>query len=508
MEQWVVIITIIGMLVTILQRRRFRFSGTAHGTANWASLKEMKRAGLLAARGLLVGRMLGRRRGKPIRMPNYVHTALIGPSGSGKGVSFIVPTLLTYRAGSCVIFDPKGELYRMTAARRRAMGRNECVLDPYGLVTAPGKSDSYNPLFEACADPPRLFDDCRAMANSLVVRAQDGDKDPHWNNAAEDVLTGMLLATAMFMPEEHRTLSIARDMLTSPEIFPKSVERLQSAGGPAARIGNQIARLMKSEKEASSVLSVASVHTSFLDSLAIQGVLGKGTFKASSLLENGTDLFVVLPVDQLEAMKGYLRLTLGSLLRYIQRHRVKNNGEVLFLLDECACFGSGLQSLESAFQIGRGAGVKLFTAWQSIEQANTAFPGKPNLVLDNSDAHLYLAPNSYATAKLISDMLGPWSMAIESCNLSYSGGTSHTDAPTSDSRSRSRNWSESRNYSEVSRPLLYPNEVLQMSPECVIAFVRGCSPIMARRLKWYSDPLFKKPSLLTLPLALFRMIRP
>lgn len=46
----------------------------------------------------------------------------IAGTGSGKGVSQVIPTLLTYR-GSIIVTDPKGELYVVTARRRAQMGQ-------------------------------------------------------------------------------------------------------------------------------------------------------------------------------------------------------------------------------------------------------------------------------------------------------------------------------------------------------------------------------------------------
>ena len=57
----------------------------------------------------------------PIGVRSEQHMLTVAGSRSGKGVSAIIPNLLTYR-GSVVAIDPKGELATLTAARRATGG--------------------------------------------------------------------------------------------------------------------------------------------------------------------------------------------------------------------------------------------------------------------------------------------------------------------------------------------------------------------------------------------------
>ncbi|MGY2499073.1 type IV secretory system conjugative DNA transfer family protein, partial [Klebsiella pneumoniae] len=53
-----------------------------------------------------------------VRLSNAVHTAVFAPTGVGKGVSCVLPFLLTTRE-SAVVIDFKGELFEKTAEHRR-----------------------------------------------------------------------------------------------------------------------------------------------------------------------------------------------------------------------------------------------------------------------------------------------------------------------------------------------------------------------------------------------------
>ena len=62
-------------------------------------------------------------------------------------------------------------------------------------------------------------------------------------------------------------------------------------------------------------------------------------------------------------------------------------------------------------------------------------------------------------------------------------------APSSQGQQVSRG--SSFNYSVNGRALLRPDEILTLSDNYLIAFLRGMPPILARRIKWYRDPAFR-----------------
>jgi type IV secretion system protein VirD4 len=53
------------------------------------------------------------------------HLLTIAPTGAGKGVSSVIPAILSHR-GPLFIIDIKGENYQVTARHRRQVGRRWC----------------------------------------------------------------------------------------------------------------------------------------------------------------------------------------------------------------------------------------------------------------------------------------------------------------------------------------------------------------------------------------------
>ncbi len=90
---------------------------------------------------------------------SFTHLATFAPTGRGKGISVLIVNLLSYRF-SCVVTDPKGELFQLTAEHRR---RNSGIASS-GLIRAelcgPG-SDTCNPLDFIDDKADDFLDQCR-----------------------------------------------------------------------------------------------------------------------------------------------------------------------------------------------------------------------------------------------------------------------------------------------------------------------------------------------------------
>ena len=314
----ITLLVIFGIAALCYYRPKWKPTGTAHGTAAWSSDRDLKRADMLGNTGLLLGRSLSSN--ALIRQAKYCHTSVYAPTGAGKGVSLVIPTLLSYRKGSVFVWDPKGENYRLTHAARRALGDRIIRIDPFQKF---GPGDCFNPL-DAIRDSTTYPDDARALAESMVVRAPEGDKDPFWNNSAVDLLTAIILFTLIFMKEESRNLCCVRDTICNPVLYAAALTVLCNAGGIPARLGNQLKRQATSEKEAAGVLSSASTHTAFLDSKLVGETVSKSTFSPEVFLKPGTTVYFILPVDQLDAQRNLLRLLVSSFMAYILRHGDEN----------------------------------------------------------------------------------------------------------------------------------------------------------------------------------------
>jgi type IV secretion system protein VirD4 len=475
------------ILIAFLARRRWRASTTAFGTACWATEDALRATGMLGHAGIILGRTM---RGKLIRAASYCHVLLVGATGAGKGVSIIIPNLLAYFRGSIVCFDCKGDLYATCGKRRAAAGQRIIRLAPFNN----GK-DTFNPLDTIPKNSSMLVDHARAMAESLVVRS-GSENDPHWNDKAAQVICALLVLVLMRFEGEDRSLSSVSEIAADPKMLAAAGDKLREMGGLPARLGNQLQTLFDNERvgalsrEGAGVLSTVVRHLAFLNSDLVAKSIASSTFNLSVLLKPGTTLFLQIPPDQLEAQKGLLRCWISSLVRMIGSAGDERAGEVLCLLDEASALG-GLSAVEEALVRGRSAGVRMLLAYQSDSQVQAAFKEKPTLLYDNCTTQIYLGASSIETAERISKSLGEWTQVLEGYGENDS--TSSTEGGPHPSRQTSQG--SSFNYSVNGRALLRPDEILKLSDDYLIAFQRGMPPILARRIKWYSDPDFKPAAL-------------
>ncbi|GER06692.1 hypothetical protein GCM10007972_13030 [Iodidimonas muriae] len=125
---WRILVAIFGGGVEELQP-------TTHGSARFATDKEIKKAGLLNNAGVYLGQYpnLG---DDGLWFDGDGHLITVAASGAGKGVCSVIPNLLTWE-GSVICNDPKGENAAVTAKRRREMGQEVHVHEPMGSARRP-----------------------------------------------------------------------------------------------------------------------------------------------------------------------------------------------------------------------------------------------------------------------------------------------------------------------------------------------------------------------------------
>jgi type IV secretion system protein VirD4 len=70
---------------------------------------------------------------EPLYGDTTEHHLVLGPTGSGKTRSVVIPGLLDHR-GPMVVVDVKGELFRATRRHAERGGAQVILIDPFGLL--------------------------------------------------------------------------------------------------------------------------------------------------------------------------------------------------------------------------------------------------------------------------------------------------------------------------------------------------------------------------------------
>jgi type IV secretion system protein VirD4 len=511
----------IPVVILAVAARRMPQVFTAHGTARWATLKDLQLAGMVGARrGPIIGRVSNnaktpvlkalndlfrpsvsakvacdqfydairffnrpQRESELIRLPNAVHTAVFAPTGVGKGVSCVIPFLLTSNE-SAVVVDFKGDLYEETAEhRRRAFGHQIVVLDPFKLATQ--TPQTFNALDFIDKDSPTAIDECRDLAEALVVRTGE-EKDPHWVDSAEAWISALISLVVRYGEPNDRSLQTVRTVLTDPAKLELAIKLMCSSDawdGMLARMGNQLTHFK--DKELNSVMTTTARFLRFLDTLAVSESTKTSSFNPDDLRKGKMTVYLILPPEHMRAQSPLLRMWIGSLLRAVVRGGLQEKNVVNFVLDEAAALGH-LESLDDAVDKYRSYAVRLHFFYQSLGQLKRCFPEGQEQTLLSNVSQIFFGVNDLPTAEYVSNRLGERTITVTSGGTSK--GTSHQQSGKGEG-STTHSTNASDNWSQMGRKLLKPEEVLGLSHRVAITFTPGVPPIWTTLVRYYEESL-------------------
>jgi type IV secretion system protein VirD4 len=467
------VLSMVAAFAMSIWRAREARTAATYGSARWATASEIRAAQLTGPDGVVLGR-LGRHY---LRHDGPEHVLCFAPTRSGKGVGLVIPTLLTW-PGSCVVHDIKGENWNLTSGFRARHGR-VLLFDPTNR-----RSAAYNPLLEVRRGEWEVRD-VQNIADVLVDPEGALEKRNHWEKTSHSLLVGAILH--VLYAEEDKTLAGVANFLSDPR---RPIEATLDAmmttthlgdSGPHPVIASAARELKnKSENERSGVLSTAMSFLGLYRDPVIAQVTRHSDWCIRDLVEGKrpASLYLVVPPSDISRTKPLIRLILNQIGRRLtedleaqsRRHRL------LLMLDEFPALGR-LDFFESALAFMAGYGLKSFLIAQSLNQIEKAY-GPNNSILDNCHVRVCFASNDERTARRISDALG---MATELRAMkNYAG---HRLSPWLGHLMVSRQ--------ETARPLLTPGEVMQLPPDDELVLVSGCSPIRAKKARYFEDERFR-----------------
>jgi type IV secretion system protein VirD4 len=316
----------------------------AHGTAAWGTGDEF------LATGLAFGRDS---QDRVLRYAGEGHLLTVAPTRSGKGVSVVIPTLLTCR-DAAVVTDPKGENFAVTARARRDMGHHVHALDPFDVA---GGASRLNPLDAIDPASETAHDAAWGLADMIVLSEHGGGAPAEfWNEEARALLAGLILHVLTSAPIELRHLPRVRELITlPPDPFRALLAEMQGSQAAFGLVSRAAMRLMqKEDRERSGVISSAQNHTHFLDSPRIRDALTESTFSFREFVTGPSTCYLILPPSHLRIYRRWVRLMLGGALQALTEVRATSRrGRVLFLLDEIAHLGR-LRQIEDGISLAGG----------------------------------------------------------------------------------------------------------------------------------------------------------
>ncbi|GFE52389.1 hypothetical protein So717_41420 [Roseobacter cerasinus] len=188
---------------------------TTFGSAQWASVPHLAEQKLLGRNGIRLGTVSYEGNHVPFCYSGDRHLFTYAPTRTGKGVSHIVPNLLSHK-GSVLVIDVKGENCLITAKARQDMGQEVMAIDPWDIAaTQAGVTPArFNPLDWVHVNDPDAPENAMLLADALVQKHDKGE--PFWQEEAKALIQGLILLVAFDATyEDKRNLGTVPDAWTA-----------------------------------------------------------------------------------------------------------------------------------------------------------------------------------------------------------------------------------------------------------------------------------------------------
>ena len=465
--------TILGIICIIFRApladfRPFKKPESIHGTSHWASIREIKKMGLRAKHGML----LGKHKGKFLVADGYQHCLLFAPTGSGKGVGFVIPNLLFWK-NSVIVHDIKLENYEFTSGWRQKNLKQKVFLwnpaDPDGI------SHCYNPMDWISKKPGKMVDDVQKICNFLLPEQE------FWQNEARALLCGVMLYL-VFDDSKPTTLGEVVRTLRNDDVVYNLAVVLDTMGKkihPVAYM-NIAAYLQKPDKERGSVTSTANSSLELWANPLIDTTTATSDFDLNQFKITPHTLYVGLTPDNISRLKPLMGIFYQQAAAFFTAHIPRPNEKVgvLMLMDEFPTLGK-MEQFQAGIAYFRGYNVRLFLIIQDTEQLKGIYEESGmNSFLSNSTYRVTFAANNMETANLISQLLGNKTATQISYNkpkyLDLNPGA------------------RSLHLSEIQRALLLPQEVIQLPRDEQILLIESQPAIRCLKIKYYEEKIFKR----------------
>jgi len=449
-----------------------RASVTGPWKADWMSARDIaylktNRTGLPLA--LHDGRLLRYKKADAAGWRGGHHLVVAGTRG-GKGISAVVPAILDHQ-GPVVALDIKGENFAVTRRHRRKLGRDVAVLNPFGVIE-PSRSQ-FNPLDYIRRD--ELARDVDLVADGLM-RPEQGD-GAHFSEMGRELIAAAIEVIVIQEVPQRRNLIAVADLLLSSNLDARLeawVKYSDDVGHRPAQVAATILRA--GDRERGSIQTSISKAFSWMQSDAMRHFLQCSTFRMDDLLDNKLDLYIVVPLDQINKqtvfMRLFVNLVLGAVVRQDGRRKVKS--PILLVLDEFVRMGRMEQILNIA-NVAAGQGIEVLFVTQDTGQVETAYGrNDARSIFGSCITKRLFNLNDIETLEWAARHFGDSTVYSQQIRE----GKSATD-------------SQDFSYSEQKQKLMYPQNISEMASDELLLFIGNRKPLKAKQNRYFDNRTYK-----------------
>lgn len=452
-----------------------------HGNARFASVKEIKAAGLLGAKGIIIGALVAGLGRRYLMLPGQLGVLLAAPPRSGKGAGFVQTNMLNWN-DSAVVLDIRQESWRVTSGFRAKHGQ-QCFL--FNPLAEDGKTCQWNPLSYVSPDPVLMVNDLQKIANMLFPDPTTGDA--FWMSSSRMVFIGVALYV-FETPGLPRTIGeILRQVMfgegeSAGEHWKKIIEERDKIGKPLSSTCQRSLYdfIYTSGNTQSSIRKTFTSRLELWQNPIVDAATSGNSFDLRDFRKRRISLYIgVLPSD-LERIQLILNLLFQQILEANTREMPEDNPELkyqlLMMMDEFTAIGKVPILAKSVSYLG-GYNIRLCIVIQSPSQLRAEYgPDVAETIMTCMGAQIVYAPREQKHAKEISESLGV--LGQKAASRTKPAGMTMSMGST--------------NVSEQRRELLLPQEVKEIGKLKEIVFLEDTRPILCSKIQYFKDINFKR----------------
>ena len=495
--KWLHLIT--GVKITKDERNFFVSNEGSHGTSGWMTKKECVKILESGTADELPCTILCKTKdsGFSDEFAEYLglrsdsglnkHIIAYGATGSGKSRGFVKPLMLKMaqllEAGkskqSMIIVDPKAELFEQYSEFLKDCGY---TVRAFNLLDMEN-SDGWNCIGETEGD----VDMVQSVAETIIRNtSEDGQKADFWDKAEQNLLIALILyvqsmrdpVTNELLPIHERSLGTIYKILSSESAksLDAKFQRLpldHPARGPygifkqaASNLWGNVFIGLGSRMNVFQNKLVDKITKYHEIDLELPGKQPCAYFCIISATDTAYEFLSSL----------FFSMLFKKLSDYARKHgdeRGRLPVEVNFVMDEFCNVGK-LLDFKKTISVVRGYGINCQIIVQSIAQLSDRYPVKEwEEIVGNCDTQLVLGCNDMMTSEYISKRCGSVTIQLTNSMAPQTPLFSPiTREVTGYRQTKSNN----------TRPLMYPEEILQMDNKECLVLIRGQKPLKGLKI--------------------------
>lgn len=433
------------------------------------------------------------------------HILLYAPSGSGKGVAAMLPTLFTYQQ-SVIVHDVKKENYVLTAGMRKTiLGQKVLLVEP---LDDTGASAKFNPLLSVRVGTLKEVTDIDAIGMIMTGAGSStkGKSDPFFDNSARDLFRGAALHV-LYAQDKNPNMGDVLSLLSSKPMdeLCEELADFDHARGRTLywttdeRTGERISThpnvresfmriLAAGDKTMGSIKATLESTLNFYADPVVRMNTSTSDFTIDDIVNGDVpvSLYLVAPPTETDKVGPFFSILINLILKRLTndltfvagQQRRSSKHELLFLLDEFPALAT-LEAVPKALGFVRAYGLRFYLVCQDPAQLKQRY-GEEGMgtIFANCHVRAAMTPNDLATAKTLTEYLGKATVIQENESVSTEKGKGVK--------------SSSISVQYHGRDLLNPAELMQLPEHQLIVLTAGNKPILGEKCKYFEDEVWSK----------------